>query len=1058
MSRESFERVANALFTLASQLSSMAYQNVQQARFIAERKQAEDALRESRTLFSSLVESMPQNVFSKDLNGRFIFANQNYCRTEGKSLADILGKTDFDLHPFELAQQYSADDRHMMETKQIVDQVEIYQPLGGEISYVQVVKAPIYDAGGRVKGMLGIFWDVTDRRRTEEMLRITLAKYKTLFEYFPLGITIADGVGRFLETNPIAEKLLGLSQDEQVQRAIDGPEWRIVRLDGTPMPPEEFAATRALKEKRVVENVEMGILKPDNSITWLSVTAAPLPLEEQGIVITYSDITARKQAEEALLESEERFRTYYDNATIGLYRTTPDGRILMLNPAGVRMLGFDSFEEISRRNLEDAGFETSRREFREKIERDGVVIGLESKWTKKDGSIIFARESAKALLDRNGNEIYYDGSFEDVSGRVQAESAFRESEKLYRKMNENSPLGMHFYKLEGEELIFVGANPAADKLLGADNSQFIGKTIEEAFPPLMQTEVPQRYREAAANGTLWSTEQVAYEDGRISGAFEVRAFQTTPQNMVAVFVDITARKRADEALRESEALYRQAIEVANAVPYRQSYYVNGQTVEYDFIGEGIRQITGYGPEEFDTPLWDSITQERFLLEDLAEYSFTEAIERVRLGVNPVWKCEHRIRARDGSIHWVFEAAVELRNQDGVSHGSIGLFQDITARKQAVEALRQSEEMLRLAVSAGRMGVWDRNFLSGQLDWSIECKAMFGLAPESEVNDERFVHALHPEDRMATDLSIREALETRTDFDMEYRVVWPDGTIHWIVAQGRGYYDEAGQVIHMVGITFDITERKQSEEEILKLNTELEQRVRERTAQLETTNKELEAFSYSVSHDLRAPLRGIDGWSQALLEDYHDKLDEQGRQYIDRVRSETQRMGHLIDDMLKLSRLTRSEMIKEQVDFSALAQVIAERLQAANPLRKVDVNIQTGITAECDPHLLEAVLVNLLENAFKFTGKRADARIEFGQTEFKGQRAFFVRDNGAGFDMAYAEKLFGAFQRMHKASEFPGTGVGLAIVNRVIHRHGGRVWAEAEVGRGATFYFTLEEKA
>jgi light-regulated signal transduction histidine kinase (bacteriophytochrome) len=224
--------------------------------------------------------------------------------------------------------------------------------------------------------------------------------------------------------------------------------------------------------------------------------------------------------------------------------------------------------------------------------------------------------------------------------------------------------------------------------------------------------------------------------------------------------------------------------------------------------------------------------------------------------------------------------------------------------------------------------------------------------------------------------------------------------------------------------------------------------------LETTNKELEAFSYSVSHDLRAPLRGIDGWSQALLEDYSDKLDEQAREYIDRVRSETQRMGYLIDDMLKLSRLTRAEMVKEKVDLSAIAQAVAGRLQQTEPNRQVDFNIQAGLTAEGDSRLLEALLANLLGNAFKFSGKRADACIEFGQNEIEGQHVFFVRDNGAGFDMTYSQKLFGAFQRMHKVTEFPGNGIGLATAQRIIHRHGGRIWAEAEIGLGAVFYFTL----
>jgi PAS domain S-box-containing protein len=265
----------------------------------------------------------------------------------------------------------------------------------------------------------------------------------------------------------------------------------------------------------------------------------------------------------------------------------------------------------------------------------------------------------------------------------------------------------------------------------------------------------------------------------------------------------------------------------------------------------------------------------------------------------------------------------------------------------------------------------------------------------------------------------------------------------------------GNIIGASKIVHDITERKQAEAEIQKLNSDLEQRVIERTTQLAAANQELEAFSYSVSHDLRAPLRGIDGWSLALLEDYGAQLDEQAHQYLDRVRSETQRMGNLIDDLLQLSRITRADMNKVQVDLSALTQAIVARLQESEPQRQIEYTVQGDLSAWGDARLLEVVLTNLLSNACKFTSKIPQARIEFGQTELDGQRAFFVRDNGAGFDMAFAKKLFSPFQRMHKASEFPGTGVGLATVQRIVHRHGGRVWAESALNAGATFYFTLE---
>jgi signal transduction histidine kinase len=257
---------------------------------------------------------------------------------------------------------------------------------------------------------------------------------------------------------------------------------------------------------------------------------------------------------------------------------------------------------------------------------------------------------------------------------------------------------------------------------------------------------------------------------------------------------------------------------------------------------------------------------------------------------------------------------------------------------------------------------------------------------------------------------------------------------------------------------EVAEREQAEEEIRRLNESLEQRVLERTAQLEIANKELEAFSYSVSHDLRAPLRGIDGWSAALLEDYGDKLDEQAHQYLSRVREQTQHMGRLIDDLLKLSRVTRSEMQVIPVDLEAMANRIAARLQEENPHRRIKFTIQPGLNATGDKDLLGIILFNMLDNSVKFTSPRPEGRIEFGQTEEDGRRAFFIRDNGVGFDMAYAQKLFGAFQRLHKSSEFPGTGIGLATVQRIIHRHGGCVWANGQVGQGATFYFTLKETA
>ena len=255
---------------------------------------------------------------------------------------------------------------------------------------------------------------------------------------------------------------------------------------------------------------------------------------------------------------------------------------------------------------------------------------------------------------------------------------------------------------------------------------------------------------------------------------------------------------------------------------------------------------------------------------------------------------------------------------------------------------------------------------------------------------------------------------------------------------------------------EIREHKAAREQVTRLNETLEQRVAERTAELESANMELEAFSYSVSHDLRAPLRAIDGFSNLLQEGYGESFDEEGRNYLDRVRAASQRMGHLIDDLLKLSRTSRSEMKPTEVNLSELANTIANELRELAPERQVTFSIAPDMITYADAPLMRIVLENLLGNAWKFTRKRGEARIEVGTTIIDGRKTYYVRDNGTGFDMQYADQLFGAFQRLHTESEFEGTGIGLANVQRIIRRHGGQVWAEGKPDEGATIYFTLSE--
>jgi PAS domain S-box-containing protein len=426
---------------------------------------------------------------------------------------------------------------------------------------------------------------------------------------------------------------------------------------------------------------------------------------------------------------------------------------------------------------------------------------------------------------------------------------------------------------------------------------------------------------------------------------------------------------------------------------------------------------------------------------------TDILSKIKLG-EAIKSYETIRRRKDGQNIYVSLSVSAVYDAEGRILGASTIARDITERKQLENLLKESEMQYRLLFETANDGIVLLEKSEGKIahiNPSVE--KMLGYSAKEVIGNK------------LQDVGL---IIDHGDFQITMKNLNKRGILRYNdvpvkTKSGKQIYADTYLVdkakFAQCNIR-DITERRSKEKEIRLLNEDLEKRILQRTAQLNEANKELASFAYSVSHDLRAPLRGIDGWSLALLEEYGDTLDDQGRKYLQRVRTETQQMGMLIEDLLNLSRITRIEPQLMPIDLTAMASSIANRLQEENPQRNIEFIIQPALRANGDNHLINIVLTNLFDNAVKFTGKQFLPRIEFGKTEVDGGKAFFVRDNGAGFDMAHAPKLFGAFQRLHKSSEFPGTGIGLATVQRIIHRHGGRIWANAQIDQGATFYFTL----
>jgi PAS domain S-box-containing protein len=636
---------------------------------------------------------------------------------------------------------------------------------------------------------------------------------------------------------------------------------------------------------------------------------------------------------------------------------------------------------------------------------------------------------------------YFVTVFRNINKSKTTEQALIKSEEKHRHLFETMAQGVIYQDKEGK---IISANPAAEIILGLSFDQIQGKTsmdprwqmIKEDGTPVTGNDHPAMialrtgksvgpvirgiYR-PDLNNHIWLN---------ITATPLFQSGEKNPFQAYATFVDITERKLMEEHMWQYQNIVSST---SDGIAFLDKDY------RYIIVNDAYEKFSG-------------IKREHFIGRTVAEYLGKDVFKQL---IKP-----HFDKCLQGDTviyqEW-FEYPslgrrfVEITYSpyrdvlDNIS-GVLSNTRDITERKIAEDKLQR--------VSFSVANLPDSIFWVGETGYFTDVNAAacrkLGYTREELLTmcvadiDPNFPPeqwAPHWEEMRQCGLKVIETIHRTKEGEM----IPMELVIHNQLFGDTQYNIVLGR---------DITDRKKAENEIHSLNEELEVRVRERTAQLEASNRELDAFSYSVSHDLRGPLNRIKGFSQALLEDYSEQLDQQGQDYLRRIGNSSLHMAELIDDLLKLSKVSRMEIYHEPIELSALVNVCLKELQAREPQRNIEISVTPGLVVEGDTALLRIVLENLIDNACKFTRQEEVAQIEFGQTDQANQSAYYIRDNGAGFDMKHAAKLFTAFQRLHSDQEFSGTGIGLSIVSRIIHRHGGEVWAEGEPCKGACFYFTL----
>lgn len=870
------------------------------------------------------------------------------------------------------------------------------------------------------------------------------------------AIILLDESGVVKYQNPSVFKISGYTAEETYGRSV----FDFVSAEDLVASVDLFVATT--QTPAVQTPFQFRAIHKEGHLFWIEGTLTNLLLDPvvKGFIISYRDITGRKQTEQKLEQSSQELNKLFN--TIHEVLFTVDSKrykVTQMSPACFTLFGYTPEEFMTEDDLwqrvilpEDRGFIPDHFA---KLSQ-GIVAKNEYRAMHKDGSIRWVQSTVIPELDEQGVLSRIDGITIDITERKLAEQSLQESIILTKELVESSPESIMVRDIETGRI--VDCNENALKRFGYSRDEFMQKQYWELCPVFQPDGTRSILKQNESIARALAGEKTVCELVHINAAGEqmysevrLTKLDLPGRNLMRISViDITEKKAAQERLDENILMFREFFESApEAIVVRD----NDNDTFIDCNDIALSRF-GYDRETFlNKQPWDLCPKYQPDGRLSSEVQSTN-IAKALAGEKRIYELVH-LDSQGRELY--SEVRLTRLNIAGRNLTRTSII-DIADKKRAEAAILKSRANLNAIVNNADTAyiLMDDKQTVVTFNEVAERMALdaFGTSLTVGVN---FLNSLPPQKQQVF-MTYLEKVQAGEK--IVYETSYPDkkGGNTWLYVRIYGIRDEQNNTFGLCIAASDISRRKKAEKEITELNQSLEEKIKLRTAELEQANHELESFSYTVSHDLQAPLRILRGFSDVLIEEHGDKLDASGRESLEIISKNAELMSQLIKELLDFARIGKTSLVKRSISMDEICSGVIDGVRKLDPSIKADISLQPLGNAYCDPTLIRQVWSNLVHNAIKYSGKKPQAQIEIGKTLVNGVEAYYIKDNGAGFNMKYAHKLFGVFKRLHSSDEFEGTGVGLAVVHRIITRHGGEIWADAKVNEGATFYFTLPGSA